>query len=70
MSTVTSSRSAANLTPQFVLGLLSNIQVNIDEYQIKVLEMEEELRALKIENNILREQIRESTTTAPPEQKK
>ena len=70
MSSVTSSRSAANLTPQFVLGLLSNIQVNIDEYHTKVLEMDEELRALKIENNILRNHVRELTTTAPPEQKK
>jgi hypothetical protein len=59
---------ATNLTPEFVLGMLSNIQDNLGEYQAKVLEMEEELRTLKIENNLLRSHIRELMT--PPEQKK
>jgi hypothetical protein len=53
--------SGSNLTSEFVLGMLSNIQVNLTEYQAKVLEMEEELRTLKIENNILRNHIRELT---------
>lgn len=57
--------AASNLTPEFVLGMLSNIQVNIDEYQAKVLEMEEELRTLKIENNLLRNHVRELTATTP-----
>jgi hypothetical protein len=53
--------SGSNLTSEFVLGMLSNIQVNLTEYQTKVLEMEEELRTLKIENNLLRNHIRELT---------
>ena len=57
------SASTANLTPEFVLGLISNIQDNLGDYQAKVLEMEEELRTLKIENNILRKHVRELMTT-------
>jgi hypothetical protein len=55
--------ATSNLTPEFVLGMLSNIQDNLSEYQAKVLEMETELRTLKIENNILRKHVRELTTT-------
>jgi hypothetical protein len=55
------SAAASSLTSEFVLGMLSNIQVNLTEYQAKVLEMEEELRTLKIENNLLRNHIRELT---------
>ena len=62
-------KPGTNLTPEFVLGMLSNIQDNLGEYQAKVLEMEEELRTLKIENNLLRSHIRE-LTAAPLEQKK
>ena len=61
--------AASNLTSEFVLGMLSNIQVNLTEYQTKVLEMEEELRTLKIENNLLRNHVRElmtATTTTTP----
>jgi hypothetical protein len=54
--------AASNLTPEFVLGMLSNIQDNLAEYQAKVLEMETELRTLKIENNLLRNHVRELTT--------
>lgn len=57
------SASTANLTPEFVLGLISNIQDNLGDYQAKVLKMEEELQTLKIENNILRKHVRELTTT-------
>ena len=64
--------AASNLTSEFVLGMLSNIQVNLTEYQTKVLEMEEELKTLKIENNLLRNHVREltkpsttKTTTTP-----
>jgi len=59
--TAAASASGSNLTSEFVLGMLSNIQVNLTEYQAKVLEMEEELRTLKIENNLLRNHIRELT---------
>jgi len=54
--------AASNLTSEFVLGMLSNIQVNLTEYQTKVLEMEEELKTLKIENNLLRNHVRELAT--------
>jgi len=60
--TAAAAAAASNLTPEFVLGLLSNIQINIAEYQAKVLEMETELRTLKIENNLLRNHVRELTT--------
>ena len=62
---LTAAAAATNLTQEFVLGMLSNIQVNIDEYQAKVLEMEEELRTLKIENNLLRKHVRELTAATP-----
>ena len=59
--TAAAAAAASNLTSEFVLGMLSNIQVNLTEYQTKVIEMEEELRTLKIENNLLRNHIRELT---------
>ena len=64
--TAAAAAAAKNLAPEFVLGMLSNIQVNIDEYQAKVLEMDEELRTLKIENNLLRKHVRELTATPTP----
>ena len=57
----TSAAAASGLTSEFVLGMLSNIQLNLTEYQVKVLEMEEELRTLRIENNLLRNHVRELT---------
>ena len=59
--TAAAAAAASNLTSEFVLGMLSNIQVNLTEYQTKVLEMEEELKTLKIENNLLRNHVRELT---------
>ena len=38
--------------------MLSNIQDNLNEYQARVLEMEQELRTVQIENNLLRNHIR------------
>ena len=61
--TAAAAAAASNLTSEFVLGMLSNIQVNLTEYQTKVLEMEEDLRTLKIENNLLRNQVQELTKT-------
>ena len=60
--TAAAAAAASNITSEFVLGLLSNIQINLAEYQAKVLEMETELRTLKIENNLLRNHVRELTT--------
>ena len=63
--TAAAAAAASNLTSEFVLGMLSNIQVNLTEYQTKVLEMEEELKTLKIENNLVRKHVRELTATTP-----
>jgi len=60
--TAAAAAAASNITSEFVLGLLSNIQDNLAEYQAKVLEMETELRTLKIENNLLRNHVRELTS--------
>ena len=46
------------LDPASFMVLLSNIQDNLNEYQARVLEMEQELETLKIENNLLRNHIR------------
>ena len=40
------------------MAMLSNIQDNLNEYQARVLEMEQELSIVKLENNLLRNQIR------------
>jgi regulator of replication initiation timing len=45
------------------LELLLNIQKSLDEFKIKVLEMDEEMQAVKIENNILKKKIDELTST-------
>jgi hypothetical protein len=50
------------LTQDSVLAMLSNIQDNLNEYQARVLEMEQELSIVKLENNLLRNQIRVLTT--------
>lgn len=42
--------------------MLSNIQDNLNEYQARVLEMEQELTIVKLENNLLRNQIQVLTT--------
>ena len=51
------------LNPVSFLGMLSNIQDNLNEYQARVLEMEQELRTVQIENNLLRNHIRGLTKT-------
>ena len=45
------------------MGMLSNIQDNLNDYQAKVLEIEQELRTVQIENNLLRNHIRELMRT-------
>ena len=45
------------------LELLLNIQKSLDEFKIKVLEMDEEMQSVKIENNILKKKIDELTST-------
>ena len=67
ITTSTSSRTISaskptGLNPASFMVLLSNIQDNLNEYQARVLEMEQELRIVQLENNLLRNQIRVLTT--------
>ena len=58
-SRITSTSKPTNgLDPASFMVLLSNIQDNLNEYQARVLEMEQELRTVQIENNLLRNHIR------------
>ena len=43
--------------------ILLNLQKSLDEFKLKVLEMEEEMQTVKIENNILKTKINELTST-------
>ena len=62
--TISASKPTPNgLNPVSFLGMLSNIQDNLNEYQARVLEMEQELRTVQIENNLLRNHIRGLTKT-------
>jgi hypothetical protein len=57
--TISSASKPLNvLTQDSVIAMLSNIQDNLNEYQARVLEMEQELSIVKLENNLLRNQIR------------
>jgi hypothetical protein len=44
------------------LELLLNLQQLVDDFKVKLVEMEEEMDAIKIENNVLRNKIRELTS--------
>lgn len=62
----TASSIAAAATAQqqkTTLEILLNLQKSLDEFRIKVLEMEEEMQTVKIENNILKTKINELTST-------
>ena len=56
--TISASKPVNGLDPASFMGMLSNIQDNLNEYQARVLEMEQELTIVKLENNLLRNQIR------------
>ena len=60
--TISASRPTG-LDPASFMGMLSNIQDNLNDYQAKVLEIEQELRTVQIENNLLRNHIRELMRT-------
>jgi hypothetical protein len=57
-----SASKPTGLNPASFMVLLSNIQDNLNEYQARVLEIEQELRTVQIENNLLRNHIRGLTT--------
>ena len=61
-SRIISTSKPTGLDPASFMVLLSNIQDNLNEYQARVLEMEQELRTVQIENNLLRNHIRGLTT--------
>ncbi len=58
----TSKPPTNGLDPASFMVMLSNIQDNLNEYQARVLEMEQELQTVQIENNLLRNHIRGLTT--------
>lgn len=45
------------------LEMLLSLQKSLDEFKVKVIEMEEEMHTVKIENNILKTKIKELTST-------
>jgi regulator of replication initiation timing len=47
------------------LEMLQNLQKLVDEFKVKVVEMDEEMRTIRIENNILKTKINELTTSKP-----
>ena len=58
---------AEAVTQSTALEMLINIQKLVDEFKVKLIEMEEEIATIKIENNILRNKIRELTSTKEKE---
>ena len=48
------------------LEILLNLQTLVDEFKVKVVEMEDEMRTIKIENNLLKNKIAELTSNNPP----
>ena len=48
------------------LEILLNLQTLVDEFKVKVVEMEDEMRTIKIENNLLKNKIRELASNNPP----
>ena len=61
----TASSIAAAATAQqqkTTLEILLNLQKSLDEFRIKVLEMEEEMHTVKLENTLLKNKINELTS--------
>lgn len=56
--------AAAAKQNQTTLELLLNLQKLIDEFKVKVTEMDEEMRTVKIENKILKNKINELTSSS------
>ena len=45
------------------LEMLLNLQKLVDEFKVKLVEMDEEMQTIKIENNLLKTKIKEITST-------
>ena len=58
----TSSSITAAHIQQTTLEMLLNLQNLVDDFKVKLVEMDEEMRTIKIENNILKNKISELTT--------
>ena len=57
-----SSNSVAHIQ-KTTLEMLLNLQKLVDEFKVKIVEMDEEMRTIKLENNILKNKINELTTS-------
>ena len=55
---------AAAKQNQTTLEMLLNLQKLVDEFKVKVTEMDEEMRTVKLENQILKNKINELTSSA------
>jgi hypothetical protein len=56
--------AAAAKQNQTTLEMLLNLQKLVDEFKVKVTEMDEEMRTVKIENQILKNKINELTSSS------
>jgi hypothetical protein len=59
----TASYIAAAQQNKTTLEMLMNLQKLVDEFKVKAAEMDEEMRTIKIENTLLKNKIKELTTT-------
>lgn len=59
----TASYIAAAQQNKTTLEMLLNLQKLVDEFKVKAAEMDEEMRTIKIENTLLKNKIKELTTT-------
>ena len=55
---------AAAKQNQTTLEMLLNLQKLVDEFKVKVTEMDEEMRTVKLENQILKNKINELTSSS------
>lgn len=57
---------SASHNQKTTLEILRNLQTLVDEFKVKVIEMEDEMRTIKIENNLLKNKILELASSNPP----
>ena len=58
-SSAIATAAAVARSQKTTVEILLNLQKSLDEFKLKVLEMEEEMQTVKIENNILKTKINE-----------
>jgi regulator of replication initiation timing len=64
----TQSSVAGHQQNKLILELLLKLQKLVDDFKVKVVQMEEEMDVIKIENNVLRSKIKELTSVSSPAQ--